>query len=151
MCLRASYDFSSVAFCVFSLFCGAVAYGSTIVVSMAAVDEVDLSRSRHYHALSDPRTCARRNSLCALFGQRDVETSWFGWCVMCNATWRNRRTEGQLFSVSPDFARDSQLWLEEKTFSTWLQLGNFQVSDAVASWWTELTPKRLWPIARRRR
>ena len=53
MCLRASYDFSSVAFCVFSLFCGAVAYGSTIVVSMAAVDEVDLSRSRHYHALSE--------------------------------------------------------------------------------------------------
>ena len=53
MCLRASYDFSSVAFCVFSSFCGAVAYGSTIVVSMAAVDEVDLSRSRHYHALSE--------------------------------------------------------------------------------------------------
>jgi len=53
MCLRASYDFSSVAFCVFSLFCGAVAYASTIVVSMAAVDEVDLSRSRHYHALSE--------------------------------------------------------------------------------------------------
>ena len=97
MCLRTSYDFSSVAFRVFSLFGGAVAYSSTIVVSMAAVDEVDLSRSRHYHALSDPRTCARRNSLCALFGHRDVETSWFGWCVMCNATWHNRRPGGNYF------------------------------------------------------
>ena len=38
-------------------------------------------------------------------------------------------------------ACDSQLWLEEKIFSTWLQLGNFQVSEAVASWWTELYPK----------
>ena len=33
---------------------------------MAAVDELDLSRSRHYHALSDPRTCARCSSRCAL-------------------------------------------------------------------------------------
>ena len=53
MCLRVSCDFSSVAFCVFSLIRGVVAHGSTIVVSMAAVDEVDLSGSRHYHALSE--------------------------------------------------------------------------------------------------
>ena len=38
---------------LFFLLCGVVAYDSTIVVSMAAVDEVDLSRSRHYHALSE--------------------------------------------------------------------------------------------------
>ena len=53
MCLRVSCDFSSVAFCAFSLIRGVVAHGSTIVVSMAAVDEVDLSGSRHYHALSE--------------------------------------------------------------------------------------------------
>ena len=38
-------------------------------------------------------------------------------------------------------AGNSQLWLEEKTFSTWLQLDNFQVSEAIASWWSELYPK----------
>ena len=63
--------------------------------------------SRCYHALSDPRTCTRCNSLCALFGQIDVETSWFGWCTMCNNTWHNRRIEGILLSVSRDFARRS--------------------------------------------
>ncbi len=43
----------ALLFVFFSLICGAVAHGSTIVVSMAAVDEVDLSRSRHHHALSE--------------------------------------------------------------------------------------------------
>ena len=32
----------------------------------------------------------------------------------------------------------SQVWVEQKTFCTWLQLGNLQVSGAVASWWTGL-------------
>ena len=31
-----------------------------------------------------------------------------------------------------------QVWLEEKIFSAWLQLGNLQLSGAVASWWTGL-------------
>jgi hypothetical protein len=35
---------------------------------------------------------------------------------------------------------ESQVWVEQKTFCTWLQLGNFQVSQAVASWWTGLHP-----------
>ena len=30
--------------------------------------------------------------------------------------------------------------MEQKTFCTWLQLGNLQVSEALASWWTELYP-----------
>ena len=33
---------------------------------------------------------------------------------------------------------ESQGWVEPKTFCTWLQLGNLQVAEAVASWWTEL-------------
>ena len=40
----------ALLFCFFFFFAVPVAYGSTIVVSMAAVDEVDLSRFRHYHA-----------------------------------------------------------------------------------------------------
>ena len=63
--------------------------------------------SRFYHALNDPRTCTRCNSVCALFGQIDEETSWFGWCTLCNDTWHNRRAEGILFSVNRDSARRS--------------------------------------------
>ena len=63
--------------------------------------------SRFYHVLKDPRTCTKCNSACALFGQIDVETSWFGWCVLCTNTWHNRRIEGFLFAVSRDFARRS--------------------------------------------
>jgi hypothetical protein len=33
---------------------------------------------------------------------------------------------------------ESQVWVEPKTFCTWLQLGSLQVAEAVASWWTEL-------------
>ena len=39
--LRVLYDFSSFAFCVCPLF-GAMAYGSTSVVSTASVDELDI-------------------------------------------------------------------------------------------------------------
>ena len=63
--------------------------------------------SRFYHVLNDPRTCTRCNSACALYGQKDVETSWFGWCTLCNDVWHNRRMEGTLFSISRDFARRS--------------------------------------------
>ena len=63
--------------------------------------------SRFYHALKDPRTCTKCNSACAIFGQIDVETSWFGWCTLCNSTWHNRRIESILFSVNRDFARRS--------------------------------------------
>ena len=37
-------------------------------------------------------------------------------------------------------AHESRVWVEQKTFCAWLQLGNLQVSEAVASWWTELYP-----------
>ena len=60
--------------------------------------------SRQYHVLGDTRTCTRCDSPCALFGQRDVETFWFGWCVLCNTTWHNRRIESVLTSVSRNFA-----------------------------------------------
>ena len=66
-----------------------------------------LPMSRFYHALKDPRTCTKCNSACAIFGQIDVETSWFGWCTLCNSTWHNRRIESILFSVNGDFARRS--------------------------------------------
>ncbi len=63
-----------------------------------------LSMSRHYYVMGDPRTCTRCDSRCALFGQRDPETAWSGWCVLCNTMWRNRRIESVLMSVSRDFA-----------------------------------------------
>ena len=63
--------------------------------------------SRFYHALNDPITCTRCNSVCALFGQIDEETSWFGWCTICNDTWHNRRIEGILLAVNRDFTRRS--------------------------------------------
>lgn len=37
-------------------------------------------------------------------------------------------------------AHESRVWVEQKTFCAWLQVGNLQVSEAVASWWTELYP-----------
>ena len=80
--------------------------------------------SRFYHALKDPRTCTKCNSACALFGQFDEETSWFGWCTLCNSTWHNRRIEGILFSVNRDFARRSLAALigNERSASTTLTL-----------------------------
>ena len=44
--------------------------------------------------------------------------------------------------VEPESAEtfESQVWVEQKIFCTWLQLGNLQVSEAVASWWTGLCP-----------
>ena len=63
--------------------------------------------SRFYPALGDTRTCTRCNSACALFGQIDEETSWFGWCTICDKTWHNRRVEGILLAVNRDFKRRS--------------------------------------------
>ena len=72
-------------------------------VSVTSILFQYLSMSRQYHVLGDTRTCTRCDSPCALFGQRDVETSWFGWCVLCNTTWHNRRIESVLTSVSRNF------------------------------------------------
>ena len=33
-----------------------------------------------------------------------------------------------------------QVWVEQKSFCEWLQLGNLIVSEAVVRWWTELSP-----------
>ena len=63
--------------------------------------------SRFYPALSDTRTCMKCNSACALFGQIDEETSWFGWCTLCNKTWHNRRAESMLLAVNWEFKRRS--------------------------------------------
>ena len=65
------------------------------------------SMYRFYPALSDTRTCKRCNSACALFGQIDEETSWFGWCTLCNGTWHNRRAESMLLAVNREFKRYS--------------------------------------------
>ena len=40
-----------------------------------------------------------------------------------------------------DGAEERHIWVEEKTFCIWLALGNLQISEAVAAWWTELYPK----------
>ena len=63
--------------------------------------------SRFYHVLNDPRTCLKCNSACAIFGQRDPETSWLYWCTLCNRTWHNRRIESTLFAVNRNFAKHS--------------------------------------------
>ena len=88
--------------------------------------------SRFYHALKDPRTCTKCNSACAIFGQIDVETSWFGWCTLCNSTWHNRRIESILFSVNRDSARRSLVALigNKRTASitlTFLMIGVYCV------------------------
>ncbi len=45
--------------------------------------------SRFYLALStDPRRCQRCGRQAKLFGLRDVETVWRGYCIVCNADWR---------------------------------------------------------------
>ena len=63
--------------------------------------------SRFYHALNDPRRCMKCKTACAIFGQRDPETSWHYWCTLCNRTWHNRRIENTLFAVSRNFAKHS--------------------------------------------
>ena len=45
---------------------------------------------------NDNRRCQRCNRQCKLFGQRDVDTRWFGWCVVCNAAWRMREVRSYL-------------------------------------------------------
>ena len=44
---------------------------------------------------------------CAIFGQRDPETSWQYWCTLCNQTWHNRHIENTLFMVCRNFAKHS--------------------------------------------
>ena len=63
--------------------------------------------SRFYHVLNDPRKCVKCNAACAIFGQRDPETSWHYWCTLCNKTWHNRSIENTLFAVSRTFAKHS--------------------------------------------
>ena len=36
----------------------------------------------------DGRHCSRCNRRCNLFGSRDVETGWEGWCSVCNSEWK---------------------------------------------------------------
>ena len=63
--------------------------------------------SRFYHVLNDPRKCIKCNAACAIFGERDPETSWHYWCTLCNKTWHNRNIESTLFAVSRTFAKHS--------------------------------------------
>ena len=43
-----------------------------------------------YHKLGyDNRRCRCCNRPCKLFGQLDIETRWFGWCVICNHDWKH--------------------------------------------------------------
>ena len=63
--------------------------------------------ARFYHALSDQRRCTKCKAACAIFGQRDPETSWQGWCTPCNRTWHNRRIETTIFMVCRNFAKHS--------------------------------------------
>ena len=72
-----------------------------------------VSMSRFYPALDDTKACTRCNSACALYGQIDEETSWFGWCTLCNKTWHNRHIEGILLAVNWDFKRRSLAALTE--------------------------------------
>ena len=45
--------------------------------------------SRYYLALRcNGRRCMRCSRRSNLFGNRDVETEWEGWCSVCNAEWR---------------------------------------------------------------
>ena len=49
------------------------------------------SMSRFYCALrDDPRRCRRCSRPCKLFGERDPETGWVGWCGVCVAEWKEQ-------------------------------------------------------------
>ena len=39
----------------------------------------------------DGRRCRRCGRRAQLFGSRDIETGWEGWCRVCNAEWRWQR------------------------------------------------------------
>ena len=63
--------------------------------------------SRFHHVLNDPRSCVKCRAACAIFSQRDPETSWHYWCTLCSWTWHNRRIESTLFAVNQTFAKHS--------------------------------------------
>ena len=47
-----------------------------------------------YAALVDDRSrCRRCRRRTQLFGSRDIETGWEGWCRVCNAEWAWQRSE----------------------------------------------------------
>ena len=49
---------------------------------------------KRYQALADDgRRCRRCGRRAQLFGLRDIETGWEGWCDVCNAEWRWQRSE----------------------------------------------------------
>ena len=41
------------------------------------------------------RRCQRCGRRSMLFGDRDTETGWIGWCSVCNADWRAHEIEGR--------------------------------------------------------
>ena len=46
--------------------------------------------SRYYHALGDDhQRCMRCERRTQIFGDRDPETGWRGWCVICNTVWHS--------------------------------------------------------------
>ena len=49
--------------------------------------------NRYQTLVDDGRRCRRCLLRAQLFGSRDIETCWEGWCRVCNAEWRWQRSE----------------------------------------------------------
>ena len=49
--------------------------------------------SRYAALLDDGHRCNRCRRRAQLFGSRDIETGWEGWCQVCNAEWAWQRLE----------------------------------------------------------
>ena len=63
--------------------------------------------ARFYHALnSDGRFCNRCKNRCQLFGSRDPETGWEGWCCVCNLTWRICKYETTIKACSREHSQN---------------------------------------------
>ena len=50
--------------------------------------------------MSGDRFCHRCGRCSNLFGNRDVETGWYGWCLICNADWHHHNVVSSICCCS---------------------------------------------------
>lgn len=61
--------------------------------------------AKYYHVLKDDgRRCLVCPNRCQLFGQRDPETGWHGYCSECNVRWKTQRFNRNLRACNIRFS-----------------------------------------------
>ena len=59
---------------------------------------------RYFRPLNDDtRLCTVCPNRCQLFGQRDIETGWVGYCSECNVKWKTQRFNRTVRSCNRKF------------------------------------------------